>query len=528
MNHEKNISNTVFILFIGAVSSTLFKFITQPLIAYKFGASSATDAYIVATTIPMIIGSFVVGGILLFVLIPTLIKLRVEKGEIESQKVASTVLNVLLLILFLFSIIYFIFAKPIMHLLAPGLSDNAKYQATIMSRILVPNIILFCFISFYTGLFNSYKYFTLAAFAPLFYSIVFIVAIIFLSKKIGIASLAIGSLLGAVLQTIILTRGLHKINFKLSASLLLNHPSVKGIFLLSIPVLLLVVFSNIGVIVFRFIASRLQTGGIATLNFSDQIMTFTNIIFVAPICVGIFPYFSQHAAENEMGKFNSLFISSAKFLLAITMPIAFLLWIFSYPIIAIIFQRGAFDIKATQLTALNLKYYSLGFVGVSVSMLLTQAYFSLRRMATVCKIGLLSLILNVLLAIVLSKFLNIGGIALTASITVTIATSMMLYLFNKELKLALRIKNVAIFFLKIATASLAMGIVAKKIFLALEGNNSFLIGKPRMLSFILSVISGVAVFLGISILVKLKEINKIKELIKSSLFNIENWIKSLQ
>jgi len=520
-SEEKSISKNVIILAILAVLSSLASLIIQELVAYKFGATFLTDAYIVASMIPLIVSHCLLGGII-YALIPAIIKIKVQKDPFEAQRVASSILNIVLLIVLVLSIFFFLFTRQIINLIAPGLSSQAKYQAIIMSRILIPNFFLFCLLLFYKAVFNANKYFILPALSPLFYSAVIFISVIILSGKMGIYSLALGTLLGSALQTLILTNGLNKINFKLSPSLLLKHPAVKAIFLLSLPVFIQIILSNINVVVLRFFASRIQEGGIASLNFSEQIINIFLSVFAGSLSVVILPYFSQQVAENEIDKLKSLFIKNAKAILIIAMPLSVILWVFSYPIVSILFERGAFDAKASHLTALNLKYYSFGFLATAISMLLMQVYYSLGKMLLLCKIEIVSVILNILLALILSGYLKTSGIALSVALTANVTFIVLFYLLAREWRLSIINKNIIKFFLKIVLASLFMAMVSQNIFFYLEGNKTkALTLKPQMLPFVLAIISALLVFLGMLILLKVKEVKAIKGLIKINLFRRE-------
>jgi len=277
---------------------------------------------------------------------------------------------------------------------------------------------------------------------------------------------------------------------------------------LSLPVAIQIIASNINIVVLRFFASRIQEGGIASLNFSEQIIGILLSVFAGSICAVILPYFSQQVSERKIDRLKSLFIKNVKILLIVTPPLTAILWIFSYPIVSILFERGAFDAKASHLTALNLKYYSVGFLATSINMLLTQVYYSLGKMIILCKVGIVALILNILLAFILTGYLKISGIALSVALTANVTFIILFYLLNREWRLSVINKNAVTFFLKLIFASLLMVMVFH------------LTSKLQILPFIFSIISGLVVFFGMLILLGVKEFKTIiKELIKINLFS---------
>lgn len=516
---ERTIAKSVILLTIAFALRYILGFIIQPLIAYKFGVSSSTDAFIIASMIPTIISDSLVGSVLGIVLVPTLIKLRLNKNEAETERVANTVFTSSIFVLAALSLIYIIFARPLMNLLAPGLPSQAKHEAIIMARMIAPNFLLFFFIIFNKSLLNSYKIFTLPAYSPLLFTLGLFLSIIFASGKIGIYSLALGVVAGGVLQSSILALGIKKLKFKLSFTLFLSHPSVKEIFLLSTPLALYVVTQNINTVIFRFLASGLQEGGIASLNFSDQLMQTIAALFVGGLSAVILPFLSQYAAANEMDKVKKLFILSLKFLLVATIPTAALLWIFAHPLISVLFARGAFDSKAAGLTAMNLKYYVFGFWAFAATVILLQVYYSLGKTKAVYKIGLVTIALNIILAVILSRYLDVNGIALASSITRNFTFFAMLYLLFKEWRIKIITKKTIGFFLKATIASLVTAVFAEKAFLSFEGLAlPAIAGKPQAIPLILSGTISALIFFGVSKLVNLREAGEMLKLCKQMLF----------
>ena len=109
------------------------------------------------------------------------------------------------------------------------------------------------------------------------------------------------------------------------------------------------------------------------------------------------------------------------FILLITVPATVGLIVLAAPIVEIAFQRGEFDAIATVMTSKALVFYSIGLVAMAIRLLLNKVYYSLQDTKTPMINGAISVVFNIVLNLILVKYMAHAGLALATSIATTIA-----------------------------------------------------------------------------------------------------------
>ena len=118
-----------------------------------------------------------------------------------------------------------------------------------------------------------------------------------------------------------------------------------------------------------------------------------------------------------MQGFKQTLNSSLNLTLFIALPSTAGLIGLSYPLIEVIFGRGAFGDDAVQATSLALVGFAVGLPAFSCVRPMLSAFYALEDTVTPVKIAVISLVLNIALGILLMQFLQHLGLALAASIS---------------------------------------------------------------------------------------------------------------
>jgi putative peptidoglycan lipid II flippase len=107
--------------------------------------------------------------------------------------------------------------------------------------------------------------------------------------------------------------------------------------------------------------------------------------------------------------------------------------VFSRPIVELLFSRGAFDEKAAIMTSSAFLFYSLGMLGSGNRSTLVRAFYSLHDAKTPVINSFTAMIVNLILNLILSKFLGVGGLALASSIAAFLSMSLMMVSLRKKI-----------------------------------------------------------------------------------------------
>lgn len=454
---RQGIGQAAFLLVAGAILSRIFGLLREIVIAYQFGATAQTDAFLVASIIPMAISGIVVGAVAV-AFIPVFTEYRLQKGEGEAWTIASTVINLTTLALVAATGLFILAAPFLVPLLGPGLSPETKALAVDLSMLLAPVLIFTGLVGLIAAILNAYRHFTYPAFAGLLYNFGMIGGALLLGRLMGISGLVLGAVVGAaahLLALIIPLAGQNGYRLTLAG---LSHPGVKKIGLLVLPFMVGAAAGQINLLVDRILASGLAEGSISALNFAVRVMQLPLGIFAGAAATAVYPFLAEQAAGQHTDNMRRTFSEGLRLLWFVVFPLSVGLMVLSEPIVRLLFERGAFDALATSMTATALLYYSLGIFAHAALFLLVKVYFALQDTLTPVKLGLWAVALNIVLNLILVRYLGHGGLALATSIAAIVNCLLLAnYLRSKLGHLdGRRILRAAA---KSATAAVIMGLV---------------------------------------------------------------------
>lgn len=426
------------VIFIFTLLSRFLGLGREMAIAYRFGATGETDAFMLALTIPNIFHS-VVGIALAAAVIPIFEEYRAQGRREEIWQVLSTSVNVIIVVIGLFILLGAFGSSWIVRVLGPGFPAETTQLAINLTALVMPSILFTTLAGVLGGILNANHVFGPVAIGPAVMSFAIIVSALAGFTRWGIYNLALGTVVGALLYVAVQVPALRRVGFKYSLAFNVQDPSVGEMLKMMGPILIVTSISQIYTIVDLRFASNLDAGSIAVLNYARKLMQLPQGLFVAAVTTAVFPTLSKLAAEDRNPELAAILQKAMRGILLLTIPGSVGLIILRNPIVALLFERGAFDLEATVRTADALLYYSLGLLGLCLYLPLTRAFFALKDTSTPLWILLSTVGLKILLSFCLVKSLLHGGLALATSLTIMInvvALSAILYrriprLFNR-------------------------------------------------------------------------------------------------
>ncbi|WP_227762389.1 murein biosynthesis integral membrane protein MurJ [Zhaonella formicivorans] len=409
------VARAAFIVLMMNLISRLLGFVRDAVIAREFGATGATDAYLVAYTLPYSLQA-ILGMAFATVMVPAVTGYLLREEEDEGWRVVSSMINGTTLALGVITLLGIIFAPQLVKILAPGFDGETVQLTAYLSRIMFPSIIFMGLGMLITGVLNAGKQFTMPAFAPAFANIIVILAVVLFGAKYRIQGLAVGTLAGFIGFLFIQLPNLKKIRFRFHFILDLRHPAVRKLAMRVLPMSLSIAVNQILLALNRFFASSLTPGSITALDFANRLMNLPLGVFVAAVSTAVFPAMAEGVAKKDN---EGLARTISRGLGAVTvtiLPAALSLIVLKEPVVRLLFERGAFDAEATAQTAVALLYFSVGLWFLAVNTVLTRAFYALEDLKTPLLYGAVSVLVNIAFSIVLLPLLGHGGLALANSL----------------------------------------------------------------------------------------------------------------
>jgi putative peptidoglycan lipid II flippase len=375
------------------------------------------DAYNAAFRLPDLIFKLLVTGALSASFIPVF-STYLHKDESKAYEIASTVINLLLIVFTLASVTVLIFAKPLSGIIAAGFTGEQLALMTNLTRILLIAQIFFLISNFLTGMLQVHQVFIVPALSPIVYNIFIILSIFFLVPNFGIYGVVIGTVIGAFFHLAIQIPVAKAMGVRYTFSLNPQLAGVKEVIRLMIPRSLSLGLGEIENTVTLFFASTLAAGSISLLNLALQLMYLPSRIFGTTVGQASLPILSKNIAKNELVEFRDTVRKTISQSLFIAIPITTLVLIHRLAIIRIAFGTRQFPWSATLLTAKTLAFLTPAIVCQAIIQILIRAFYAIHDTRTPLKISTLSLLINITSSYLTVNYTNLGilGLAISASL----------------------------------------------------------------------------------------------------------------
>lgn len=441
--------------------SRIFGFVRDMFIAMAFGSSTAADAFFVAFRIPNMQRRVLGEGAVASAFIPVFSETLEKKGQLAAQDLTANIFNILLLLLSVTSLALFIFSPVVVTIFAPGFIEDAeKFNLTVdLTRWMAPYLFFIGLAAFSMGILNSLKVFALPAAIPILQNISMIAAILILVPQMDepIIGLAVGVVIGGVLQTFIQLPTLIKKGYGWKKYLHFKQPEIITIAKLMGPAILGLAVYELNLMVDTLLASTLAEGSISYLYYGNRLVQLPLGVFAVALAVVLLPTLSSHTAKGELKELVKTVSFSIRLILFITIPATIGLIILREPIVNTLWERGEFLEASTQGTAVALLYYSIGLCAYSGVKIIAPAFYSLQDTKTPAKVGIYSMLLNIILNLILMGPLQHGGLALATSLSALFNAVLLTYFLRKRLGL-LGGRKILSATIKMGISAFAMGI----------------------------------------------------------------------
>ena len=417
--------------------SRILGYIRDAVIAWYFGAGLNSDAFIAAFRIPNLLRRLFGEGAISNAFVPVMTDTLTGKGKDEAFRLAKSALRILSLILVVVVLCGIVLAPLIVKIIAPGfIGAPGKISLTItLTRIMMPYIFFIGLVALCMGILNVFGHFATPALAPVLLNLAMILSVFFLCPHFTrpVLGLAVGVMLGGVLQLMLQLPAMLKKGFVFRQKASFFHPGLKKIGQLMLPVIFGGAVYQINTLVDQLLGSLLQEGSITYLYFADRLVQFPLGIFAIAAATAVLPSLSRQAATNDVEALKDTFSYAVRFTLFLTIPSMVGLIILREPIIACLFQRGEFSLEATRLTAPALLYYAIGLWAFSAVRIVAATFFALKDTRTPMIVAAISVGANILFGIILMRPLAHNGLALATSIASVLNLGLLVYELRRKL-----------------------------------------------------------------------------------------------
>ncbi len=499
--------------------SRVFGLIREQVMAYYFGAGAATDAFVAAFRIPNLLRDMFAEGALSSAFVPVFKQKLVKGTKEEAFELANIVTTGILLVVGFIVLVGLIITPLIVFITAKGFTaDPAKFQLTVeLTRIMMVFLLLVSLSALVMGMLNSFGRFTVPALSPAFFNLGTIITVVTMYTVFDqpVYTLAIGVVVGGILQLAIQLPVLFKTGYRFRPNFNLLHDGMKKIMRLFTPMIIGLSAGRINILVSTLWASFLAEGAMSYLNYSFRLMHFPLGVFAVALGTVALPKVSELAAQGDNEELNKTFYQAINFNFFIVVPAAVFLALLSQEITQLTYQWGAFSELDTQNTALALRHYSYGLVGFAVVRVIVPFYYALNDAKLPMRVSILTVIINIILYIPFVRMLDFAGLAAATSVAGLI-NAVALYTFLPTKGIDTQNARVLLNLFRICVAAVLAIYLAKLLPSGAIFSNVTLLN--RVLSMALVFTVAAVAYLGFCIIFQVREARRLVKIVSDKLF----------
>ncbi|MDE2738925.1 MAG: murein biosynthesis integral membrane protein MurJ, partial [Paracoccaceae bacterium] len=392
--------------------SRILGFCRDVLFAAFLGAGPLAEAFLIAFTLPNMFRRIFAEGALNLAFVPLFSKKLDNRNQ--AREFAENSFSVLITFLLGLIILAQLFMPFLVLAIASGFSGDDRFDlAVLFGRIAFPYVLFISAAALLSGLLNSLGRFVAAAAAPVLLNAFFILSLFssyWLEWDIGL-TLAWTVPIAGIAQFVLVWFAALKAGFNLRLKLPKFSPEIKKLLILAAPAALTGGVVQVNLLIGRQVAS-FTDGAVAWLSYADRLYQLP--LGVVGIAVGIvlLPELSKKLAGGDHEGGNYTFNRATEAAMALTIPATVALITLAYPIVSILFERGAFTQSDTLFTSQALIIYAFGLPAFVLQKVYQPIYFARENTRTPFNFALISMLVNAVVAIGLATSLGFLSSAL--------------------------------------------------------------------------------------------------------------------
>ncbi|MEP7336450.1 MAG: murein biosynthesis integral membrane protein MurJ [Acidobacteriota bacterium] len=541
---SKSIARSAGIVGLAVMGSRILGLVREQVFTWFFGAGVANAAFTIAFRIPNLLRDLFAEGALSAAFVTTFSQTLTKKGERDAWRLVNLVNNGLIVVLSLIVLAGVIAAPQIVAVLVkPSELDPDPSKTTLliqlavkMTRILFPFLLMISLAAVAMGVLNAKGRFGVPASASTMFNVGSIIGGLFFSylfapgyisnaakaivqgqriaeDEAGAASaiigMAIGTLVGGMLQWLIQVPSLRAVGYRWQPILSFRDEGVRQVMRMMAPAIIGSAALQVNVLVNTAFATSISAAAVIWLSVAFRLIYLPIGMFGVAISTATLPVASRAAALDNLDDFRHTITHALRLTFLLTIPSAVGLIVLREPIVALIYQHGRFTAFDTQQTAIALAFNAVGLTAYSAVRVLAPSFYALRDTRIPMLASVLSIATNYAVAKVTVDYLHIGhsGLALSISAVAIFNFALLLFFMRRKLN-GIEGRSLLLTFAKVFSASLAMGAICWFISRQIENLLGTQTLVARLADVGVSIAIGIAVFYFVASLLKIGELDQ--------------------
>ena len=424
MSYKKSIIKSTILVTMVTFLTKFLGLIKQSVLAAVCGATNETDAFFVGSGVVTSLCIVIYSAISISLLSLHTDEL-VKHGRKQSNELINAALRAFLPISLVISLLFYFFPYQIGGFLAPSYEGTQRALLSHYIQIMAVSFILWCYYLIINVVLETDKIFTPGKMYNLFQNAFITIAALVFYQKCGVKALLYAFLLASFAQCVLVTWCARK-QFKFLLYKIGATNEIKNLLSLSIPLIVGNAIYEINDIVDKQISTGLGFGNVSYLTYGQTIDQIVTGVIVSSVSTVLFAHFASWIAEGQTEKVEHNLENSIEYLIILILPIAAMCIAAGDQIIQILYGRGNFDSHDVGMTYGVVVGYAVGFVFQAARANIVKVFYAFKDTKEPMINGAVAVTVNIILSIILSKFIGVSGVAIATSIAMFLVTILLL------------------------------------------------------------------------------------------------------
>lgn len=427
---QESVISAATVIMLMVVASRVLGLVRQRTLAHFF-TPNELSLFFAAFRLPDLVFEVLVYGTLASAFIPVFTR-SLKQGEEKAWNAAGIVVNIGLLVFFVFSVFLGASAHFIYGFIAPGFTDEETEKIVELARILFAAQSFFVISYVLTGVLESLRRFLIPALAPLFYNLGIIIGTITFASKLGLLAPTLGVVFGASMNFLVQLPLAVKLGFRFVPSLKPTDEVVR-IGRLAAPRILEILFLQISKSAELFFSSLISSAAYTYYTLGNTLQLVPVGIFGTSIAKAALPSLAREEESPE--KFRKILLSALYEVSFFIIPLATILIVLRVPLVRLIYGTNIFSWEATVQTGYVVSAFAPAVIFQSAISLLARSFYALHDTKTPVIVSILSIFIVMFLDFIFIQILslNVWGLAAAFSLGTGIQAATLFYLINKKI-----------------------------------------------------------------------------------------------
>jgi putative peptidoglycan lipid II flippase len=401
-----------------------------------FGTGGPFSAFTIAFQIPNLVANLFANAALSAAFVPVFTELLQQGRRKDALRLASTLFWIMLIGLGAITAVFILGAGVIMPLFAGDAFNGALDTLMVaLSQILFPVVLILGLNGLLVGILQSYDHFTIPAISPAVWNVVILVLLVLLRPHFRggyengnqLHAYAIAILVATFVQLLLAVAALRRIDFRLQFSIDWHDPRIRQVFTLMLPVTIGLGIVNLDQLINSVFGTLVSPEAPRAIDNAFRVYMLPQGLFSVAVATVLFPTLSRMAADrNTAGMRQAVGVGMRQINLLLIPAAAFMI-VLSTPIVRLLFERGHFGHRSTELVSLALFWFAFSLPFGGINLLLTRTFFAVQRPWIPTSLAAMNIVVDIVVSVGLYKPLGISGLIIGTVLANAIMTALQLH-----------------------------------------------------------------------------------------------------